>query len=118
MRKSVIIGIILGIVIIGIIAVLFLVKTPGSECKKLSNTPPAMSRDGCYIDLATKNSDPDLCEKVSTQPAWEGSISLLTKRDACYSVLATSANDISLCEKIADSAEKDNCRDLYHQARG
>ena len=73
------------------------------------------NKNGCYLDLAKKTNNNDLCDKITNYPFPD-------LRKGCYNSLAInkaiSKNDQSLCREISDSYSRYSCQESFIKKLG
>lgn len=65
-----------------------------SYCEKFENIE---SKNYCYYKIATENSNPLICDKITDS------------KDSCYYFIAKKETDFSICEKIENVKTKNSC---------
>ena len=72
-------------------------KNDATICSKIYNLRP-YDGDLCYSNLAERNGDSSMCEKVAG-----------VGRDYCFERVAVKEKDARICGRIINSQEKDIC---------
>jgi len=68
------------------------------ECEKITSE---YTKEYCYVNLAIKSGDSNLCEKDERRADW--------CKQEVYKSLARKLNDLNLCNKLEDEYSKETC---------
>lgn len=83
---------------------------------------PIESRDGCYVELAEKQSNIEICKKISEPIGMSACIGMMAakqnnkaicetvpSKDSCYLSYSMTTPDQSVCDLITEKSAKDSC---------